>query len=293
MAILRPSGGDGFAGARTAGGISGAAGRNVRNKITLDQARAIARATVGRRPNNAPAPAKVLKINSGTGLSPRERTQVSIKQPVQKIVSSAGKKTPGQVAQAAFEKRSVAKAALAKSLTAKAAPKPVSRGTTGSGTSTSTRLGGTVSKPGANVRRPGAGVTAQDIKNVVQQRTARQAKGPVATNVTPPNAPQGIIRTREEQNLAARAAQRRVNAQRVLDAKQQAGAANQQYRQSQSSSYVLPKVANPMDEASANREIAARVAQANVEIRKAESLSKPGILGKNHAGGHSDVASNM
>jgi len=262
-------------------------------KVTPSQARAIAKATVGRRPTNAPAPAKVLRVNSGTGLSSRERAQVSIKQPVQKIASFAGKKTPGQVAQAAFEKRSAAKAGLAKSLTAKAAPKPVSRGTTNSGTSTRTELGGIVSKPGANVRRPGAGVTARDIKNVVQQRTARQDKGPVATNVTPKNAPQGIIKTREEQNLAARDAQRRANAQRVLDAKQQTGAANRQYKQSQSSSYVLPRVANPMNEASARREVDARAAQADVEIRKAQSLSKPGILGGNHAGGHSDVANNM
>ena len=50
MAILRPSGGDGFAGARTAGGISGAAGRNV-NRVSDADAREIAeRAAGGSRP---------------------------------------------------------------------------------------------------------------------------------------------------------------------------------------------------------------------------------------------------
>jgi hypothetical protein len=250
-------------------------------KVTPAQARAIANAIVGRRPANAPAPTKVLK-NQGTGLSPRERQQVSIRQPVQKITTAAGQRSPGQVAQQAFEKAQAQKATFAKSTTAKnvAAPKP----RVGvRATQEQTSLGGTVTKAGTGGRKVSPSTTAQDIKNVVQQRTARQVAGPVKTSQD--GAP-SLRPSREEANIAARAAQQRANAKRVLDAKAQAGAANRQLAESKQGSTVIRKVANPMQEASAQREADARVNTGLAKIKEAESLAQKGRLGGSHAGGH-------
>ena len=252
-------------------------------KVTPAQARAIANAIVGRRPANAPAPTKVLK-NQGTGLSPREKQQVSIRQPVQKIATAAGQKSPGQVAQQAFEKAQAQKAAFAKSTTAKnvAAPKPrIPSGPIQEKTS----LGATITKAGTGGRKVSPSVTAQDVKDLVQQRTARQIAGPVKTKQDS-NSASMLRSSREDQNAAARAAQQRANAKRVLDAKAQAGAANRQLAESKQGSTVLRKVANPMQEASAQREADARVNQGLAKIKEAESLSQKGRLGGTHAGGH-------
>jgi hypothetical protein len=255
-------------------------------KVTPNQAKTIARQTVGKRPPNAPAPSKILK-NSGTGLSPRERQQVSIKQPVQKIQSSTGRQTPGTVAEKAFTARQNQKAALQKSL---GAPK----GTTGGGVrqgavSKTTPAGGTVTK--ATPRTPDSRVTAQDIKDVVQQRSARQAAGPVRTNLRDPNAPSGIIKTREQQTAIDRARQQRINANRVLDAKQQAGSANRQVAESRQGSTVLRPVSDPRQEPSNRREADARVDQGlrDIAIRESAARGRGGVLGGDHAGGHSDV----
>ena len=252
-------------------------------KVTPAQARAIANAIVGRRPANAPAPTKVLK-NQGTGLSPREKQQVSIRQPVQKIATAAGQRSPGQVAQQAFEKAQAQKAAFAKSTTAKnvAAPKPrIPSGPTQEKTS----LGATITKAGTGGRKVSPSVTAQDVKDLVQQRTARQIAGPVKTQQERESGVR-LIPSRAEQDSAARAAQQRANAKRVLDAKAQAGAANRQLAESKQGSTVLRKVANPMQEASAQREADARVNQGLAKIKEAESLAQKGRLGGTHAGGH-------
>jgi hypothetical protein len=260
-------------------------------KVTPNQAKTIAKQTVGKRPPNAPAPTKILK-NSGTGLSPRERQQTSIKQPVQKIQSSTGRQTPGTVAEKAFTARQDQKAALQKSL---GAPKaPTGGGVRQGAVSKTTPAGGTVTK--AAPRTPDSRVTAQDVKDVVQQRSARQAAGPVRTNLRDSNAPSGIIKTREEQGAVERQAQARANANRVLEAKQQAGAANRQVAESKPGATVRP-VADPRLEASARREADARVAQGLKEIAQRELAARrsglqgqSGVLGGQHMGGHSDVA---
>ena len=260
-------------------------------KVTPAQARAIANAIVGRRPANAPAPTKILK-NQGTGLSPRERQQVSIRQPVQKIATAAGQRSPGQVAQQAFEKAQAQKAAFAKSTTAKnvAAPKPrIPSGPTIKKTS----LGGTVVKAGTGGRKASSSVTAQDVKDLVQQRTARQIAGPVKTKQDS-NGASMLRSSREDQNAAARAAQQRANANRVLDAKAQIASANKQYKDSGTTyrnkvsgklERTTTNVANPMEEASARREADARVNQGLAKIKEAESLAQKGRLGGAHAGG--------
>jgi len=248
-------------------------------KVTPSQARMIA-AELAKRPGPG-NPRPILK-NQGTGLSPRERQQVSIRQPVQKITTAAGQRSPGQVAQQAFEKAQAQKAAFAKSTTAKnvAAPKP----RVGvRATQEQTSLGGTVTKAGTGGRKVSPSTTAQDIKDVVQQRTARQVAGPVKTKQE--GAP-SLRPSREDANIAARAAQQRANAQRVLDAKAQAGSANRQLAESKQGSTVLRKVANPMHEASAQREADADAARGLAKIKEAESLAQKGRLGGSHAGGH-------
>jgi len=248
-------------------------------KVTPSQARMIA-AELAKRPlANRARP--VLK-NQGTKLSPREREQVSIRQPVQKIASAAGQRSPGQVAQQAFEKAQAQKAAFAKSTTAKnvAAPKP----RVGvRATQEKTSLGGTVTKAGTGGRKVSTSVTARDVKDLVQQRTARQVAGPVKTKQ---EGASSLRPSREDANIAARAAQQRANAKRVLDAKAQAGAANRQLAESKQGSTVLRKVANPMQEASAQREADARVNTGLAKIKEAESLAQKGRLGGKHAGGH-------
>jgi hypothetical protein len=265
-------------------------------KVTPAQARAIANAIVGRRPANAPAPTKVLK-NQGTGLSPRERQQVSIRQPVQKISSAAGPKTPGQLAQQKYDASKAQTKAFEKSTAAKnvAAPKP-RIGVRA--TQEQTSLGGTVTKAGTGGRKVSPSTTAQDIKNVVQQRTARQIAGPVKTKQE--GAP-SLRPSREDANIAARAAQQRANAQRVLDAKAQAASANKQYKDSGTTyrnkisgklERTTTNVQNPMHEQAARNEAERRVNEGLNAIKKAESirksapLSQSGRLGGNHAGGH-------
>jgi hypothetical protein len=259
-------------------------------KVTPAQARAIA-AELAKRPGPG-RPRPVLK-NQGTGLSPREKAQVSIRQPVQKITTAAGQRSPGQVAQQAFEKAQAQKAAFAKSTTAKnvAAPKP----RVGvRATQEKTSLGGTVTKAGTGGRKVSPSTTAQDIKNVVQQRTARQIAGPVKTKQDS-NGASSLRPSREEANIAARAAQQRANAQRVLDAKAQAASANKQYKDSGTTyrnkvsgklERTTTNVANPMNEAAAQREADARVNTGLAKIKEAESLAQKGKLGGAHAGGH-------
>ena len=273
----------------------------IQEKVKANQAKAIAAQTVGKRPPNAPAPSKILK-NSGTGLSPRERQQVSIKQPVQKIQSAAGRQTPGTVAEKAFTARQNQKAALQKSL---GAPKgPTGGGVRQGAVSKTTPAGGTVTK--AAPRKLDSRVTAQDVKDVVQQRSARQAKGPVRTNLRDPNAPSGIIKTREEQGAVERAAQRRANAARVVEAQRLRNDANRQVAQSRPGATVRP-VSDPRLEPSNRREAEAQVNYAlkNKSVRdqalRDEAASRAttvrtsglegrgGVLGGEHMGGHSDI----
>jgi hypothetical protein len=256
------------------------------SQIKAAQAALVAKQTVGKRPPNAPAPTKIVK-KSGTGLSPRERQEVSIKQPVQKIQSSTGRQTPGTVAEKAFTARQDQKAALQQSLRA---PKgPTGGGVKQGAVSKTTPAGGTVTK--AAPRVPDSRVTAGDVKDVVQQRSARQDKGPVRTNLRDSNAPSGIIKTREEQGAVERAAQQRVNAARVVEAQRLRNDANKQVAQSRPGSTVRP-VSDPRQEPNMRREADARVTQGlkdiaarEVAVRRSGLSGVAGKLGGQHAGG--------
>ena len=263
-------------------------GASAGNRVSDEDARKIAQETVGKGPvTRSPIIAK----KGGTGLSPRERQQVSIKQPVQKTTTAAGPKTPGTIAMESQAKKSDTRAATFKKLATppKVITKPSTSATTGTvskqknvltytkGSSEITRNAptGTTSGKGVDMSKLGKG-SAKDVKNIVQRRTANIKAGKSNTIKTAPDNPDTLRKPQGTIESRIKSGSEKVRPKLVSiskgEAKEAVTSANQQYKESQRSSYVLPKVANPMHEPGVQAHVDKLAAQGIKESNAQEKL---------------------
>ena len=284
-------------------------------KVSSADAKVVAAKTVGKSPTGSQLKFKQI----GTGLSKTEKTAVKIKAPVQKIQSAAGGKTQGQIA----VERSNAAAARRVDLQKKL--QPPKRVVTKANTSVVT---GTVSKPknvltyvknNLEVTRKaptgtttGKGVdmsklnkgTAQDVKDIVVRRTER-AKQPIAqkTNIekslkqAADNPKNSFAKSRQQLDTKKYAQREARDAQAAREGQEAETSARKQWTDSQRS----PKtVQNPVNErgtvAKVNEQASTGIKESNAAEKKrivTKAPPKSNVLGGQHAGGHSDVASTL
>ena len=257
-------------------------------KVSARDAKIVAAKTVGK----GPARQRAIVRASGTGLSKREREQVSIKQPVQKIKTAikpitgfAPKKPLSMTPKRTFKKSAPAKKTI------KVGDRELQRGTL------------TKAKPNERqIKMMRADIKATDIKNLVELRTARAQKRARPLTKAEETELKKFRAGKDDRNRIVKSgktiekrlatgAEKSPKTKLPYHSEQESAelqkSANQQWKESKQGNTVLRKVANPMGEKAAVRQVEGLAAKADREIKKAESAKKKITIRKRTSGASS------